>query len=247
MHTKALSSICIAICGLASFVGVGVGHASTIAFISSGTGSDGALSAEADFTTGAGFVTVILENTLGAQTIRSAGQALSDLSFTLSNAPGTLGTTSATGQFGTLSSSNVVTYEAGSPTRWLGAGGQGSFGISGNLVTLETIGGGQPTEMLAPNLANGGTYGNLNNGFSNFDPYIIGPATFTINLAGVTAATTITAAQFSFGTGPDTFLPGTVTGTPTLFSSVPEPTSLIFMGTGVIGVARLIRCKTQRA
>jgi hypothetical protein len=246
MYTKTCSSLCIAICGLASFVGVGVAHASTIGYITSGTGSDGALSAEADFTTGAGFVTVVLENTLGAQTIRSEGQALSDISFTLSNAPGTLGTTSATGQLGTLSSSNVVTYQAGSPTRWLGAGGQGSFGVSGNVVTLESIGGGQPTEMLAPNLANGGTYSNINNGFSNFDPYVIGPATFTIDLAGVTAATTITAVQFSFGTGPDTNLPGTP-GTPTLFSVVPEPTSLILMGTGVICAARLIRRKTQRA
>ena len=247
MH-KTLSSICIAVCGFASFVGGGVVHASTIGYVTSGSGSDGALSAEADFITGAGFVTITVGNTLGAQIIRSAGQALSDVSFTLSNAPGTLGATTASGQFGTLSSSNVITYEAGSPTRWLGTGG-GSFGVSGDVVTLETIGGGQPDQMLMPFLANGGTYGNLNNGFSNFDPYVVGPATFTLDLAGVTAGTTITGVQFSFGTSPDTFLPGTVTGTPTLLNNpvVPEPTSLILMGTGVIFAARLIRRKTPKA
>ncbi len=32
---------------------------------------------------------------------------------------------------------------------------------------------------------------------------------FVLDLAGVTASTTVTAATFSFGTGPDTFVDGT--------------------------------------
>ena len=214
----------------------GSAQATTITYNASGTGTDGALAASAVFTTSAGQVQVTLTDLLSASAIRSAGQALSDISFTLSNGPGSLGATSASGQLGTVSSSGVVTYVAGSPTRFLGTGG-GNLGISGNTVTLEAIGGGQPTQMIAPTIANGGTYTNVNGGFSNFDPYTIGPATFTLALSGVTANTTITAANFSFGTGPDTFLPGTPGNTP----AVPEPSSLLLLGTGVLSGAGFLR------
>jgi hypothetical protein len=92
-----------------------------------GSGSDGPLAASADFTFGNGSLTVTLSNLLSAATIRSAGQTVSDLSFTLSNPPGTLGTTSAAGQLANIGSGGGVTNVAGTPTRWLGAGGQGDF------------------------------------------------------------------------------------------------------------------------
>jgi PEP-CTERM motif len=240
MLRKHFSSVCIALLGVASLLGTGIAHATSITYFATGSGSDGALSASAAFTTSTGQLQVILTDLLAASAIKSAGQALSDVSFTLSNAPGTLGTTSATGQLGNVNGSGVVTYTTGSPTRWLGVGG-GSFGISGNTITLETIGGGMPTEMIMPSMTNGGTYGNVNNGFQNFDPYVIGPGTFTLALSGVTSSTTISGATFSFGTGPDTFLPGTP-GTP-----IPEPSSLLLLGTGITCAAGMLRRKQKLA
>jgi hypothetical protein len=88
-----------------------------------------------------------LTNTLAADVFRSAGQALSDISFTLSNAPGTLGATSASGQFGNIDANGTVTYTRcdvqgsatfTSPTRWLGDQGLRSFSIVGNTITLES-------------------------------------------------------------------------------------------------------------
>jgi hypothetical protein len=186
-------------------------QAITISFSASGSGNDGPLSARADFTTGVGFIDVTLTNTLAASVIRSAGQALSDVSFTLSNAPGAQGTLSVlSGQLGNVSG-GVVSFTSGSPVRFIGMGppppgGTGNFQVTGNTILMEAIGGGQPSQMIAPAIANGGTYTNVNNGFDNFTPYTIGPAAFALNFSDITAATTVDRVVFSFGTGPDTFI-----------------------------------------
>jgi hypothetical protein len=71
---------------------------------------------------------------------------------------------------------------------------------------MEALGGGQPSQMILPFVANGGTYPNANSSVDNFNPSTIGAGTFELNFTGITAATTVTAATFSFGTGPDTFI-----------------------------------------
>jgi len=217
----------------------------------SGSGSDGAVSASATLNVTDGQIIVTLTNTLSNTVFRSPGQGLSDFSFTLNGQPGTfnLGTSHAAGQFGTLSAGNVVTFATGdfrgpmpppcasttyaTPQRWLGGGsppcGNGTFTVDNTLdtVLLETIGGGQPSEMIAPAIGNGGTYTNGNGGLGNFNAWVIGPGTFTLELSGVTANTIVTAATFSFGTTPDTFLPGSH---PLPEGETPEPNSLALLG-----------------
>ena len=84
------------------------------------TASNGTVSAQADFTFGNGTLTVTLTNLLAPSAVGSSAQAISDLIFTLSNPVGTLGATSATGQQGNVSTTGVVTYTAGSPSRFIG-------------------------------------------------------------------------------------------------------------------------------
>jgi hypothetical protein len=252
MQRKSVVLTALAVAG-ASLLGTTPSvNAAAITFSITGTGSDGPLAASAQFTTNAGQIQVVLSNDLAANVIRSAGQAVSDITFTLSNDAGNINGSSATGQLGNVSGNpnlGLVTYVSGSPTRWLGAGGQGDFSVVGSVVTLEAIGGGQPDQMIAPLIANGGTYSNVNNGFRNFSPYVIGPATFTLDLSGVTANTTVTSVTFSFGTGPDTFLTNTCTSgctpppPPPPLLNVPEPGTLLLIGSALLGFGLLRRRK----
>ena len=215
---------------LSCVLGPGSAGAGMITYTGNDTSADGDLAAKAIFTTGDGVITVVLSNELATSVFRSPGQSVSDITFTLSNDAGTLGTQTAAGQFGNISGNptpGVVTYVASddqtgdtTPIRWFTGT---NAGVSGAAVTLEAIGGGQPSQMIAPNIVNGGQYTNANNGLQNFNSYVIGPATFTLELSGVTANTTVTAATFSFGTGPDFFVPGT---------AVPEPSTLTLAGIG---------------
>jgi hypothetical protein len=137
----------IGICGLA----VQPAAAVLITFNGASGSGDNAVSASAAFTTSDGSLSVTISNLLSAAAIRSSGQAVSDLIFTLSNAPGTLGNTGATGQLANFTCDNqtgcpTITNVSGNPTRWLTSP---NFGISGNTITLEAIGGGQPDQMLS--------------------------------------------------------------------------------------------------
>jgi hypothetical protein len=201
--------------GLLSGIGIYALAAQPAAAISitlnaSGSGADGPLAASA------ALLSVTITNLLSPTQIVSAGQTVSDLIFTLSNAPGMLGTTTASGQLANIGAGGSVTNVSGSPLRWLGQGppgGTGFFSIVGNTITMEAIGGGQPSQLILPASS---SFLNANASITGgqFNPFVVGPATFTLALSGVTAATTIDLATFSFGTGPDTFIsvPGPIVG-----------------------------------
>jgi len=188
--------------------------AASITFSHSESGTDGPLSASASFGTNAGSVVITISNLLSSSEIVSVGQTVSDLSFTLSDAPGTLGFTLALAPqgFATFSGSPTPTLAAGQPTRWLGAGGQGNFSIVGNTITLETIGGGQPSQLILPSAST--AYSNANSSITGgqFNPFVAGTAQFTLFLSGVDINTTITEATFSFGTGHFITVPGPIVG-----------------------------------
>jgi hypothetical protein len=229
----------IAAVGMSLVLGGPVAQATVITFQASGSDSDGALAGSATFTTHTGFIDITLSNLLTASTFHNQGQALSDLVFTLSNAPGAHTGDTASGQLGNIASSGAVTYTSGSPVRFLSEGpdGQGSFSISGNTITMEAIGGGQPSQMIVPFVVDGGSFASVVNGITNFNSYTIGPASFELDLSGVTENTTVLAASFSFGTGPDIFLQGSVCtscrGGGTQLE-IPEPASLLVLGSGLL-------------
>jgi hypothetical protein len=250
--SRFVRSASIAALGMSVVLGVPVAQATVITFQASGSDSDGALAGSATFTTHTGFIDITLSNLLTTSTFHNQGQALSDLVFTLSNAPGTHTGDAASGQLGNIASSGAVTYTSGSPARFLGEGplppdGQGSFSISGNTITMEAIGGGQPSQMIVPFVADGGGFASVVNGITNFNPYTIGLASFKLDLSGVTENTTVLAASFSFGTGPDISLADTVCTTCGGGGTqlVPEPTSLLVLGSSLL-ILGLITSRRRR-
>jgi len=214
--------------GVASLCAMAASPAKAGLWVASGSGSDGALDAEANFTVSAGQIQVTITNLLNPATIISIGQSVSDLSFTLSNAPGANTGNTAVGQLVTVASGGGETDTSGSPTRWIDSSIGGGVTTAGNTVTLEAIGHGSPTELILP--SDGGLgYPDANASIVGHSPNVDGSATFTLDFAGVTSATTISSVNFSFGTGPDTFLPGSLT-------PVPEPATFALLGSGLLGL-----------
>ena len=79
------------------------------------------------------------------------------------------------------------------------------------------------------------------------NPFLDGTAMFTLDVPGVTSATTVTSAIFSFGTSSDCDL-CTAPGTPRNNPTVPEPGTyvMIAVGLGLVGLAQLRRSKATR-
>jgi len=180
---------------------------------------------------GNGTVTITLNNNLTNAQVVSVIQNVSGVYFQVSGY--NLGAVSLSGSNSTQStnidgSGNGVLDGAVNPTGW-GAGHSGStitvcvicaFGVSAPAGPDQTIIGGDGT---GPYTAANGSI--ANNGPHN--PFLVGTVTFTLIVPGVTVNSTFSNVVIQFGTTP----------TPPETQEVPEPASMILLGTGLIGAA----------
>jgi PEP-CTERM motif len=198
------------------------------------TTSGGAVDASATFVTGTDSLTITLTNLYANPT--DVAQLISDLDFTLSN-----GATSGTLQ---SSSGQQITVN-GDGSYTLGSTGSTGWGLNQNVsggLQLDALGFIGPSGLIIGPPDGSNLYSNANGSIAGngpHNPFLDQTATFVLNIDGVTADTTVSSATFSFGTtaGID------VQGTP---NQVPEPSSLIFLGTGLAGFAGLVRRKLNR-
>jgi PEP-CTERM motif-containing protein len=163
---------------------------------------------------------------------KSVIQAISDLDFVLSNGA-TSGTLAGSmGQDITINSNGTYSLGSTVSTGW---------GLNGNVtggLQLDALGFIGPAHLII-GPPGGPTYSNANGSIAGngpHNPFLNQTATFVVNVAGVTAATNITSATFSFGTTAGDDIVGT---------AVPEPGSLLLMGSGILGLAGLLRRKNR--
>jgi PEP-CTERM motif-containing protein len=207
---------------------------------SGSTTSGGPVDATATFVTGDGTIGVTLTDLLANPT--DVAQLISDLSFTLSNGATSGTIASSSGQELTVAGDGTFTTGSTVATGW-------ALNSTATGLQLDALGtASAPSHLIIgpPDASN--LYSNANGSIAGngpHNPFLNGTATFMLDIAGVTADTTVDSATFSFGTteGAD-LVPGTPRNQPT----VPEPGTYAMMavGLGLVGLAQLRRSKATR-
>lgn len=213
--------------GAAAAIGVlGLGSANAAVWTLNPTpnSDSNTVAASANITASGNVLTVVLSNL--SPSLSAPNQGLSDLLINFTTDITGVSAFSQAGQLINVNANGTTTNVAGSPTRW------DPSVVSGNLY-LTALGGGQPSNMIAP-----GNIGSPNAGVLNFNPYIDTAATFTMTLPGASNLT-IGGVQFSFGTSATEFVANGVCTSGC--GVVPEPSSWALMIVGFGGVGAMLR------
>lgn len=214
------------------------------------------VSARADVSTTGGVLTVTLTNLLSNP--KDAGQLLSDFGFTLALYNRETGTASPFGGTGTLSTSSgkvrtvfgdksfTFPIEPIESSRWvLENTGFGAYRLcdlcaGGGSPMYTIIGPPDPADAFHYTAANASITGpgSLSTDFGTHSPFLAGPVTFSISIAGLTSDVYVDSAFFSFGTAEGNNVKAQCILS-CLPDRVPEPSSLVLLGAGLLTLAGL--------
>jgi hypothetical protein len=193
-----------------------------------------AVAATAVFTTGVGTIDITLTNLLvNPLTI---AQNLSDLTFHVTTGESTGTLSSSSGLERTIAANGTFTDGAVVAAGWVLT----TVGTDLHLDVLSGPGHAGPAHTIVGLPDGSNVYSNANGSIAGngpHNPFLFGDVTFSLNVAGVTAASSIDNVLFSFGTESGNNVPGEGPPPPL----VPEPSTLLLLGAGLSGLGLLAR------
>ncbi|MFO0841616.1 MAG: PEP-CTERM sorting domain-containing protein [Gemmataceae bacterium] len=200
-------------------------------------GNGDAVNATATFTTSKDTVKVELSNLLVNQ--KSVGQNISDLLFTISTGEKTGSISSSSAIYRSVAGDgSYIDSLPGAVTGW-------ALSTVGPSLYLDALVAAPPDQTILGSPDGSNVYSNANPSIAGngpHNPFLFGPVTFTLSVLGVTDASTISAATFSFGTEHGDNVPGVPSDTP----GVPEPASILMGLTAVAGLGGFAGWRRRR-
>jgi len=184
------------------------------------------VNAEADITTSAGQIQIVLKNLQANPT--SVIQCISSFSFTLASPANLTGSSQTAANAPTINVNNGGTTTPGSTLTTVAAVGWVFTAGPPGLLNVLGAGGAGPANLIIGPPGAGGVYSNAGGSIAGngpHNPFLNQTATFTITAPNVTAGTTIASVIFGFGTTGDAPVPGT--------GQTPEPATVITLVTGL--------------
>jgi hypothetical protein len=197
------------------------------------------IAASATFTTTNGALALLLEN-LSNDPV-SIIQNISGIQFTVTDATsGSL--ISSAGTPRSIAGDGTFVDAPMSRTDWLFAFGAGAF-------ALTALGADGPDETIVGAPSGTNAYSNANGSIaaSNpHNPFLALGATFKMAALGVTEQSQISNVVLFFGTGPMGISAICSDGCSPVVSNVPEPASLVLLGSGLLGLVHAQRRRRER-